>query len=95
MQKQFPNANITATFSGTNYQTNLDLASQITNVEKLLEGSDSLFYPTQIQGLSTIDENSLKKNGFTLTGNLPKKTNEIVITDVLAKTFETYGFQKC
>ena len=93
MQKQFPNANITATFSGTNYQTNLDLASQITNVEKLLEGSDSLFYPTQIQGLSTIDENSLKKNGFTLTGNLPKKTNEIVITDVLAKTFETYGFQ--
>lgn len=93
LQKQFPNANITATFSGTNYQTNLDLASQITNVEKLLEGSDSLFYPTQIQGLSTIDENSLKKNGFTLTGNLPKKTNEIVITDVLAKTFETYGFQ--
>mgnify|MGYP007094893768 CR=1 FL=1 len=42
----------------------LDLASQITNVEKLLEGSDSLFYPTQIQGLSTIDENSLKKMGL-------------------------------
>lgn len=93
LKKQFPQAGITNTFSASNYQTNLDLSSYVSNMDKKAEDKDSLFYPTSFSALSTMDEDSLKKNNFTLLGHLPKKENELAITTVQAKTWKKYGFQ--
>ncbi|MCD8028301.1 MAG: FtsX-like permease family protein, partial [Erysipelotrichaceae bacterium] len=52
-----------------------------------------LFYPGSISHLANINEEIIETNRFDLTGNLPSKEHEIVITEFLANTFKTCGYQ--
>ncbi|MBQ9777474.1 MAG: ATP-binding cassette domain-containing protein [Clostridia bacterium] len=49
---------------------------------------DGYFY-----GFSTMDGEALSQTGFTLTGRMPQRSGEIVITELLYRQLKTYGFQ--
>ncbi len=94
LKNQYPDLHYTNTYSNGNYGANFNLESQIIDIEIMTKGDyNYLFYPSAISHLASIDEETIKANNYTLTGNLPSHEHEIVITEYLANTFKTCGFQ--
>ncbi len=94
LENTYPNLNFTNTYSSDNYGSDFNITSQLTDTDEITKGDYTyLFYPGSISHLANIDEEIIETNHFDLTGNLPSKEHEIVITEYLAKTFKTCGYQ--
>ncbi|MCD7950620.1 MAG: FtsX-like permease family protein [Erysipelotrichaceae bacterium] len=94
LENTYPNLHFISTYSSDNYGSNFSLTSQLTETDEITKGDYTyLFYPGSISHLADIDEEIIETNHFDLTGNLPAKDHEIVITEFLANTFKTCGYQ--
>lgn len=93
IQQKYPNINFMNTFSCNNYGTDLDCSQHIDRIDKLSDSENKIFYSSTLSALGQINQKVIKENGFTLTGELPKNDQEIVITEFFAKTFQDFGYQ--
>lgn len=93
LQQKYPSSHFINTFSNDTFGTDLDCITYIEKVDKFSESYDSLFQPTSLSALACIDQDIIDQNNFTLTGSLPQKDNEIVITEHFASIFKNYGYQ--
>lgn len=62
--------------------------------EKITINADMSYYVSAFSGAAYIDENIIQDMGYTLTGELPKADNEIVITKFAAESFVKAGYKK-
>lgn len=93
IQKTYPNLSFTNTFSSANLGTDLNFMQYIEKTDKIPANESSLLYQTSFSALSDINEDIINKNNFQLTGHLPTHDNEIVVTELFAKTFKDLGYQ--
>ena len=64
-------------------------------ISRSLSSTDSNNYHiNQICGFSDCGEEYLKTNGFTIIGDYPTSSNEVMISKFLAESIKTYGFRK-
>lgn len=72
----------------------LSFENNLYDTEKIETNTDISYYWSWFSGSAVINEDIIKDMGYTLTGNLPSKDNEIVITEFIAETFMKAGYQK-
>ena len=92
LQKNYPNIAFTKTFSNANIQNSLDVSYNVAKLD-VLQDENPNHNVSGFSGLSVMDENIIKQNGYSLDGALAKNDDEIVITKFLAETFVNFGYQ--
>lgn len=93
LKKKYPKIPFTNTFTNGNYNTSLDFVSNVTKIDKMPQNEQAMFYPINLSAIASIDQQTIKENKFTLTGSLPENDKEIALTEFVATTFKTLGYQ--
>lgn len=62
--------------------------------EEAVSVNESIYYITQFSGVSAVNNDTLDKMGYSLTGSLPQSDNEIAITKFTAESFIIAGYKK-
>ena len=91
IQDKYKNIPFIQTFDSSNDGYSGDLSLHLTNTEKMSE-TEYRLNNISLSAYASLNEDIIKKNGFTLKGKLPSNNNEIVITEYIADSFKKFGY---
>lgn len=94
IMKKYPKESFIRTFGNYNFGTQLDFSGEVEKIDELYDSNEAGFYSTNFSALAELSMEVIKKNDFSLIGNLPSNKNEIVVTEFAAQTWKDFGFQE-